>query len=153
MELAEWPRNMTELSIHNLSITTLILDLHNVKDNVNGDFNRVIVMNIPNVVCFKYIRLIAEGHRLPAMNSLVQVRIIVSQFDEQPDVNRGRAVANLLQAISNAEALYLAIEQIETLVPVPVFEFHKLVTLEICNLCPDWQGTWLMKFFCCVPNL
>ncbi|KAL4341185.1 hypothetical protein GQ457_08G007280 [Hibiscus cannabinus] len=37
--------------------------------------------------------------------------------------------------------------------PEPVLRFHKLVELEIYSENHDWQGTWVIQFLCCAPNL
>ncbi|KAK8527180.1 hypothetical protein V6N13_085036 [Hibiscus sabdariffa] len=71
LELAEWPENSSELSIHCSTLKELILD---ICDN-DRDFNRVVVINAPNLVRFKYVGLIDEGLRLCIMNSLLHVTI------------------------------------------------------------------------------
>ncbi|KAK8622950.1 hypothetical protein V6N13_117847 [Hibiscus sabdariffa] len=65
-ELAEWPENSRELSIHNSTLKKFILD---IGDN-DGDFNRVVDINTPNLVRFKYVGLIDEGLRLSIVSSL-----------------------------------------------------------------------------------
>ncbi|KAK8527170.1 hypothetical protein V6N13_085023 [Hibiscus sabdariffa] len=71
LELAEWPENLSEISFHSSILKELILD---IGDN-DRDFNRVVVIDAPNLVRFKYVGLIDEGLRLCIMNSLLHVTI------------------------------------------------------------------------------
>ncbi|KAK8623220.1 hypothetical protein V6N13_118108 [Hibiscus sabdariffa] len=73
MKLEEWPGDTSELSIHSPSLKELVLDVGEVRDG--DDSNRVVAINTPNLVLFKYVGLIDEGLRLNIMNSLVHATI------------------------------------------------------------------------------
>ncbi|KAK8622948.1 hypothetical protein V6N13_117845 [Hibiscus sabdariffa] len=66
LELAEWPENSSELSLHNSTLKKLILE---IGDN-DRDFNRVVDINAPNLVRFKYVGLTDEGLRLSIVSTL-----------------------------------------------------------------------------------
>ncbi|KAK8623053.1 hypothetical protein V6N13_117947 [Hibiscus sabdariffa] len=77
MELAEWPGDTDELNIHSPSLKELILDVGEVGDgDEDEDSNRVVEINTPQLVLFKYVGLIDEGLRLCIKNSMVHATII-----------------------------------------------------------------------------
>ncbi|KAK8623049.1 hypothetical protein V6N13_117943 [Hibiscus sabdariffa] len=76
MELAEWPGDTDELNIHSPSLKELILDVGEVGDgDEDEDSNRVVEINTPQLVLFKYVGLIDEGLRLCIKNSMVHATI------------------------------------------------------------------------------
>ncbi|KAK8527073.1 hypothetical protein V6N13_084943 [Hibiscus sabdariffa] len=79
MELAEWPGDTDELSIHTPSLKELIL---HVGESGDGDSNRVVTINTPDLALFKYVGLIDEGLRLCIMNSMVHATI-THRFEEE----------------------------------------------------------------------
>ncbi|KAK8507352.1 hypothetical protein V6N12_072619 [Hibiscus sabdariffa] len=160
MILPELPKNISKLDFHSLSLKRLAL---NISLNVLPlDFKCTFVINAPNLVYFKYDGPIAKGYCLSSMNSLEKAVVEVYQLDDEPsyDVNRESgataSISKLLQGICNVKSLRLSIDQSETLIqmpPEPVLRFHKLVELEIYSENHDWQGTWVIQFLCCAPNL
>ncbi|GMI85278.1 hypothetical protein like AT3G59190 [Hibiscus trionum] len=156
MELPDLPRNISKLNIDSISLKRLALDFLYMFTIYPLDFNYTFVINAPNLVYFKYAGPIAEGYCLSTMNSLEKADIGVYQLD---DVNlKSGAISNLLQGICNVKSLHLTIEQPEKLIGAPlepVLGFHKLVELElkIHKEYRDWQGTWVIQFLCCAPNL
>ncbi|GMI85280.1 hypothetical protein like AT3G59190 [Hibiscus trionum] len=163
MHLPELPNNINKLNIHSLSLKRLALYM--VLRNLPLDFNYSFVINAPNLVFFEYDGPIAKAYCLSSMNSLEKAGVGVCQLDEEPsyDVNRESGatatISNLLQGICNVKSLCLNFDHPETLIrmtPEPVLGFHKLVELELSiihNDDRDWQGTWVIQFLCCAPNL
>ncbi|KAE8675100.1 hypothetical protein F3Y22_tig00111693pilonHSYRG00046 [Hibiscus syriacus] len=114
----------------------------------------VIEINAPNLVYFKYVDGMAEGYTLSEMKSLERTHIEITLTDSE-DLERA---ANLLQGVCNVQSLYLAIEddsKMLFLAPLdPMLAFNNLVELEFRNyLNDDWQGTWILEFLHCMPNL
>ncbi|GMI85281.1 hypothetical protein like AT3G59200 [Hibiscus trionum] len=157
--LPELPKNIGKINIHSLSLKRLTLDFEMIFNINPFGFNYTFVINAPNLVCFKYVGLIAGGYCLSTMNSLEKAIIEVYRLDDEPsyDVNR-ESGATLLQGICSVKSLHLTIEQPETLIrmpPEPVLGFHKLLELKlkIRNEYHDWQGAWVFQFLRCAPNL
>ncbi|GMI85277.1 hypothetical protein like AT3G59200 [Hibiscus trionum] len=149
MDLPKLPKKISELSIHSLSLKRLTLDFsYSMVIVFPLDFNYTFVINTPNLVYFKYVGPIAEGYCL--MNSLEKAYLNLES-------GTTATISNLLQGICNAKCLHLTIEQPEMLrvPPEPVLEFHKLVELElkIHKEYRDWQGTWVVQFLRCAPDL
>ncbi|GMI85283.1 hypothetical protein like AT3G59200 [Hibiscus trionum] len=159
MDLPGLPKNRSKLNIYSLSLKRLALDFLSMMN----DFPYTFVINAPNLVYFKYHGPLAKGYCLSNMNSLGEADVEVYQLVlQQPsyDVNLESGVtatvSNLLQGICNVKSLRLALDWPETLIrmpPEPVLGFHKLVELKIHNKDPFLQGTWVIQFLRCAPNL
>ncbi|XP_039032552.1 F-box/LRR-repeat protein At3g59200-like [Hibiscus syriacus] len=146
-------RNISELNIHKLSLKRLVLDFGELYVGSHRGFN-VIEINAPNLVYFRYVDGMAEGYTLSEMKSLERTHIEITLTDSE-DLERA---ANLLQGVCNVQSLYLAIEDDSKtlfLAPLdPMLAFNNLVELEFRNyLNDDWQGTWILEFLHCMPNL
>ncbi|KAK8545705.1 hypothetical protein V6N12_026530 [Hibiscus sabdariffa] len=159
LDLPELPKNMSKLNIHSLSLKRLALDFLYMFTFFPLVFNYTFLINAPNLVYFKYAGPIAEGYCLSNVNSLEKADVEVYGLDDVNLESRATAaISNLLQGLCNVKSLHLTLEQPETLIRVPfepVIGFHNLVELELKThkeYC-DWQGTWVIQFLWCAPNL
>ncbi|KAK8582987.1 hypothetical protein V6N13_069753 [Hibiscus sabdariffa] len=157
LELVELPRNIN-FNIHSLSLKKLVLDFEGLIQEFRRDFNYVVVINAPNLIYFKYADLLAKGYRLSTMDFLVHAEIGIFRFDKEAayDGNRELCAIDLLQAVYNVKSLCLTIEQAETIIQMPcepLLSFHNVVELRIYKKFVDRQGTWVIEFLHCVPNL
>ncbi|XP_039031235.1 putative FBD-associated F-box protein At5g53635 [Hibiscus syriacus] len=145
--------NTSDLNIHNLSLKRLVLDFGELYVDSHTDFT-LIEINAPNLVYLKYVDGMAEGYTLSEMKSLERAHIEITLMDSE-ELERA---ANLLRSVCNVQSLYLAIEDDSKtlfLAPLdPMLVFNNLVELEFRNyLNDDWQGTWIVEFLHCMPNL
>ncbi|GMI85276.1 hypothetical protein like AT3G59190 [Hibiscus trionum] len=168
MYLPELPNNINKLNIHSLSLKRLALDFLNLMNDFLIDFSYTFVINAPNLVYFEYAGCLAEGYDLSSMNSLEEADVTVYQLEDEPsyDVNlesgatatATATIPNLLQGICNVKSLNLTIVQPETLIRMPlepVLVFHELIELKL-EILDDYcscQGSWVIQFLCCAPNL
>ncbi|KAE8733610.1 hypothetical protein F3Y22_tig00001120pilonHSYRG00268 [Hibiscus syriacus] len=141
------------LNIRNLYLKRLVLDFGEMYVHSHRGFN-VIEIDTPNLVYFKYVDTMAEGYTLSDMKSLERADIEITLL---ASVDYERATG-LLKGISNVRSLCLAIEDCSKtlfLTPLdPVLAFNSLVELEFRNYySEDWQGTWILEYLHCMPNL
>ncbi|KAE8733611.1 hypothetical protein F3Y22_tig00001120pilonHSYRG00269 [Hibiscus syriacus] len=144
--------NIRELNIHNLSLKRLVLDFCDLYIQSHRGFN-VIEIDTPNLVYFKYVDAMVEGYTLSDMKSLESAHISITLL---ASVDYERATY-LLKRICNVQSLFLAIEDYSStlfLAPLdPMLAFKNLVELYFLNYDTDDQGTWIVKFLHCMPNL